>query len=253
MKSSATKSITKLLIDGIHSSLFALAHSVPFALFSFHAVDELIQLTENVASTMAVGTNDPESMSVLLHNLRIHGPQLEALSKDTLDRAFVTFRNASQDERLNIMTRLNLLELVELRAKSWHNSDGSQTYYKHKANNVEVSATSEDKRMFHLCFICVSSPVFVQPEPNVQAGNELLGTSPPTTAMVTGGGGGGHQSLAASLGPNEIIRNSGKFSKPTKIPGKNYSKDEIIIRNADSGKGEWQWQRWLLVLTSSGD
>lgn len=104
------------------------------------AVDELIQLTENVASTMAVGTNDPESMSVLLHNLRIHGPQLEALSKDTLDRAFVTFRNASQDERLNIMTRLNLLELVELRAKSWHNSDGSKTYYKHKANNVEVSA-----------------------------------------------------------------------------------------------------------------
>lgn len=87
---------------------------------------------------MAVGTNDPESMSVLLHNLRIHGPQLEALSKDTLDRAFVTFRNASQDERLNIMTRLNLLELVELRAKSWLNSDGSQTYYKHKASNVEV-------------------------------------------------------------------------------------------------------------------
>lgn len=102
-------------------------------------VDELIQLTENVASTMAVGTNDSESMSVLLHNLRIHGPQLEALSKDTLDRAFVTFRNASQDERLNIMTRLNLLELVELRAKSWHNSDGSQSYYKVKATNVEVS------------------------------------------------------------------------------------------------------------------
>lgn len=103
------------------------------------SVDELIQLTENVASTMAVGTNDAESMSILLHNLRIHGPQLESLSKDTLDRAFVTFRNASQDERLNIMTRLNLLELVELRAKSWLNSDGSQTYYKHKASNVEVS------------------------------------------------------------------------------------------------------------------
>lgn len=109
-----------------------------FTIFVVVAVDELIQLTENVAATMAVGTNDPESMSVLLHNLRIHGPQLESLSKDTLDRAFVTFRNASQDERLNIMTRLNLLELVELRAKSWLNSDGSKTYYKHKANNVEV-------------------------------------------------------------------------------------------------------------------
>lgn len=41
-----------------------------------------------------------------------------------------------------------------------------------------------------------------------------------------------------SLGPGEIVKNSGKFAKPTKIPGKNYSKDEIIIRNSDSGKGK---------------
>lgn len=40
------------------------------------------------------------------------------------------------------------------------------------------------------------------------------------------------------LGPGEIIRTSGKFIKPTKIPGKNYSKDEVVIRNADSGKGK---------------
>lgn len=39
------------------------------------------------------------------------------------------------------------------------------------------------------------------------------------------------------LAPGEIIRTSGKFTKPTKIPGKNYSKDEVVIRNADSGKG----------------
>lgn len=40
------------------------------------------------------------------------------------------------------------------------------------------------------------------------------------------------------LNPGELIRTSGKFGKPTKIPGKNYSKDEVVIRNADSGKGE---------------
>lgn len=104
------------------------------------SVEELITLTENVATQLANGINNQESMSVLLTNLRNHGPQLEALSKDTLDRSFVTFRNASQDERLNIMTRLHLLELIELRAKSWLNSDGVNSYYKHKAatNNVEV-------------------------------------------------------------------------------------------------------------------
>lgn len=43
------------------------------------------------------------------------------------------------------------------------------------------------------------------------------------------------------LGPGEIIRNSGKFAKPTRIPGKNYCKDEVVIRNADSGKGLWHF------------
>ena len=45
--------------------------------------------------------------------------------------------------------------------------------------------------------------------------------------------------VGQSLGPGEVVKNSGKFTKPTKIPGKNYSKDEIIIRNSDSGKGEF--------------
>lgn len=39
------------------------------------------------------------------------------------------------------------------------------------------------------------------------------------------------------LGPDELVKSSGKFSAPTKIPGKNYCKDEVVIRNSDSGKG----------------
>lgn len=42
---------------------------------------------------------------------------------------------------------------------------------------------------------------------------------------------------APILGPGEVIKNSGKFAKPTRIPGKNYCKDEVVIRNSDSGKG----------------
>lgn len=53
--------------------------------------------------------------------------------------AYVKFRNASQDERLSIITRMNLLELIELRAKSWQISDGLNTYYKHKASDVQVN------------------------------------------------------------------------------------------------------------------
>lgn len=86
-----------------------------------------------MAAALQLGQSSADSMGILLANLRMHGPQLEAVSKDTLDRAFVTFRNASQDERLAIIARMNLLELIELRAKSWQHADGVHTYYKHKA------------------------------------------------------------------------------------------------------------------------
>lgn len=57
-----------------------------------------------------------------------------------------------------------------------------------------------------------------------------------TMAEFVGVGNANQQQLL--LAPGEIVKNSGKFAKPTRIPGKNYCKDEIVIRNADSGKGK---------------
>lgn len=87
---------------------------------------------------MSSGQYSTETVNALYRNLSIYGPDLENISKDTLDRTFVIFRNASQDEQLNLMTRLTLLELIELRANSWEIPDNVNTYYKSKATNVEV-------------------------------------------------------------------------------------------------------------------
>ncbi|XP_017043864.1 eukaryotic translation initiation factor 4E-binding protein Mextli isoform X1 [Drosophila ficusphila] len=213
---------------------------------SYLVIEELIQLIDSVTVGLQSCNTTPDSITLLLHNLRVHGPQLEAVSKDTLDRAFVVFRNASQDERLNITTRLKLLELIELRAKSWDNDD-TIAYYKSKQqiSNVEL-------------------PTEYQYDAGVQPGGPFS-TSP--TFGVSGGVGGVNVGAAAAaaavfnaasaaaaaqaaaiaavgspnqqhmlLPPGEVIRNSGKFPKPTKIPGKTYCKDEVVIRNADSGK-----------------
>ncbi|XP_041566588.1 eukaryotic translation initiation factor 4E-binding protein Mextli isoform X3 [Drosophila elegans] len=211
---------------------------------SYLVIEELIQLIDSVTVGLQSCNTTPDSITLLLHNLRVHGPQLEAVSKDTLDRAFVVFRNASQDERLNITTRLKLLELIELRAKSWDNDD-TIAYYKSKQHisNVELPPL----------------------EYQYDAGVQPFSTSP--TFGVSGGVGGVNVGAAAAaaavfnaasaaaaaqaaaiaavgspnqqhmlLPPGEVIRNSGKFPKPTKIPGKTYCKDEVVIRNADSGK-----------------
>lgn len=40
---------------------------------------------------------------------------------------------------------MNLLELIELRAKNWHVSDGLNTYYKqHKVSDVQVMKRARD-------------------------------------------------------------------------------------------------------------
>lgn len=44
--------------------------------------------------------------------------------------------------------------------------------------------------------------------------------------------------IVSLLGPGEVIKPSGKYALPTKVPGKSYLKDEVVIRNADSGKGK---------------
>lgn len=121
--------------SGKREETFSLWNSLQFVFF--FVVEELITLTENVANTLSLGQSNADTMTILLYNLRIHGPQLEVISKDTLDRAFVAFRNASQDERLSIISRMNLLELIELRAKSWQ-TDGLNMYYKHKATDFQV-------------------------------------------------------------------------------------------------------------------
>ncbi|VVC99859.1 unnamed protein product [Leptidea sinapis] len=172
-----------------------------------NSVDDLIVLTEAVAYQMMQGNFDrvlQSNVSTMYSNLKLYGAQLESLYKDFLDRYFVVFRNGSQDERLDKKTRLHLLELIELRAKQWQGSDYMSQYYRHRGTHAE--------------------PLLV---PTMEGAGSGGSVSPTLAAPAE------PQTL---LGPGEVIKPSGKFPKPTKIPGKNYSKDEVVIRNADSGK-----------------
>lgn len=109
--------------------------------FSFYfLVEDLISLIEAIAQSLTQGDVSVDLFNRMFSTLSLHGTQLEIYSKEILDRCFIIFRNASQDDRLKISIRLNLLNLIELRANSWHLSDGLNSYYKQKAaTNVEVT------------------------------------------------------------------------------------------------------------------
>lgn len=168
-------------------------------------MEDIVSLIDNVATRLTNVFHDQTlqmSVVTMCNHLKLYAHQLEAIYKDQLDRAFVAIRNGSQDEKLDLTTRVHLLELIELRAKQWRHTDSMDVYYTQKLSHLDNAEAVPD------------TPTNVLSSP--------LAISSPTAAPI--------------LGPGEVIKNSGKFVKPTRIPGKNYCKDEVVIRNSDSGK-----------------
>ncbi|XP_008555908.1 eukaryotic translation initiation factor 4E-binding protein Mextli isoform X2 [Microplitis demolitor] len=168
-------------------------------------VEDLVSLIDNVASNLSNGFHDPtlqQNIITMCNTLKQCAHQFEPVYKDQLDRAFVAIRNGSQDERLDLTTRIHLLELIELRAKQWRYNDSMDAYYTSKLADLnEPDVIGVDAMANQVGILNLTSP-----------------QTPPV------------------LGVGEVIKNSGKFAKPTRIPGKNYCKDEVVIRNSDSGK-----------------
>lgn len=57
---------------------------------------------------------------------------------DHLDRLFIHLRDASKDQRLDKISRLHLLEIIELRAGRWAIQDVISAYYKSKLAELSV-------------------------------------------------------------------------------------------------------------------
>ncbi|KAJ8981411.1 hypothetical protein NQ317_010350 [Molorchus minor] len=172
-------------------------------------LEDVLQAVDQVAALLASNTADSnicykDSVINLCQHLKVYGAYLEILYKEQLDHAFKIFRDKAQDDiRVDMLSRLHLLELIELRAKGWKGTDGMNLYYRKKLNQCGNSQIDMSDSVSSL---------------NESLNSLIMSSSPPL------------------LGPGEVIRPSGKFSKPTRIPGKKYCKDEVVIRNADSGK-----------------
>ncbi|XP_014204232.1 eukaryotic translation initiation factor 4E-binding protein Mextli isoform X2 [Copidosoma floridanum] len=187
-------------------------------------VDDIVSLIDNVAMHLNNGFYDQSLQNNIVrmcNHLKLYSQQLELIYKDQLDRAFIAIRNGSQDERLDMTTRVHLLELIELRAKQWHNNESMHAYYSQKLSHLDDQ-------------------------------NELLTPETPTH-LLTPNLVPMNSASSPLLGPGEVIKNSGKFVKPTRIPGKNYCKDEVVIRNSDSGKVNPGAKERLVQITGTSE
>nr|CAH7762591.1 unnamed protein product [Callosobruchus chinensis] len=188
-------------------------------------VENVMQAVEQVAALLASNMADnkmtyKDSVINLCQHLKVYGMYLEILFKEQLDHAFRIFRDKAQDDvQVDILSRLHLLELIELRAKGWKGTEGMNVYYKKKSNQC---GTPQADMLESISSMSDSISSIISP------------TSP-------------------LLAPGEVIKSSGKFAKPTRIPGKKYCKDEVVIRNADSGKVNPGAKERLVQITGSNE
>lgn len=178
----------------------------------------------------------------LCENLKMFGPQLENVYKDQLDKCYISLRNGCRDDRLSLAVRYRLLEVIELRAMHWQPNENLINYYKQKLVQIEAEEAALDEHTNEtsgqntpgITFTPTTTSTSSMIIPGLQPFQQTIYSQLPqqTSSQPSA------QTPATPtiLAPGEIIKNSGKFAKPTRIPGKNYCKDEVVIRNADSGK-----------------
>jgi hypothetical protein len=189
-------------------------------------VEEIIQLLEQVESNLKARNYDKivvASVVKLNVAMKSYGSQVELFHRELLDRAQVALRNACKDTSLDIVARLHLLEIIELRSMKWVLNESVLNYYRQKLSQIDVLQDHDGSRKQ----LNANAPTFLPVSPNQQSGNildQLLPNNLPAPSVIA---------------PGKFMISSGKYSGPTQPQGKSYFKDEVIIRNSDSGKGNF--------------
>jgi hypothetical protein len=92
--------------------------------------DDVMKLVDIVLDRMHnKEENVRQDIGLMASHLKLNGQQLESIYGDQLDRSFFALRNFANNDQLDILTRLHLLELIELRAMHWSFSDDTAEYY----------------------------------------------------------------------------------------------------------------------------
>jgi len=107
---------------------------------------DTVALVENVTKQLSTGAYDTTSQAGILHlssNLKHHGPSLESSHHGALDKLQQVLRVACRDKNLDLVSRVHLLEIIELRALKWIPNDHVTNFYKNKLSTIKDEIVGE--------------------------------------------------------------------------------------------------------------
>jgi len=104
-------------------------------------LSEILRLCEEVECGLTSARNDlrtRKKTQQLKELLRLNGQAMERVHKDCLDRLEVTMREACKDSTMDIVTRLNILETIDLRLQNWTVNPVMSTMYRQKLAEAQL-------------------------------------------------------------------------------------------------------------------
>ena len=178
-------------------------HSNVESLLSSDAVQLLEQLDAMMADDICDHKSSHKLIAKVCHYLKSEGSQLDDDSafKQQLDLYFDLLRNILRKPKLSPFARTMILEVIELRANNWSSNEDLEEYYRRKMSEFE-------------------------------ANESFLSTKELNSEL--------QKSFVSTPIGSDLLKPSPKLNKPTKVSGKTFLRDEVLIRNGDSGKGRPQ-------------
>jgi len=104
-------------------------------------LSEVLRLVEDVEYCLTVARSDIQTRKKtqqLKELLRLNGAAMEKSHKQNLDRLEVTMREACVDVQMDIITRLNVLEIIELRLDSWTARPGTASMFRQRFTEAHL-------------------------------------------------------------------------------------------------------------------
>merc|ERR1712180_316292 len=102
--------------------------------------EDLLVVVENVIRGLNVRQYDDQmvgQVGSLCANLKRSGAQMESSHKDPMDRLLSALVAACRDEDLDLICRVHMLEIIELRSMGWQTNENVTNYYKQKLAQID--------------------------------------------------------------------------------------------------------------------
>jgi len=158
---------------------------------------DAITLIEKVTSSLSSHNYDATTQDAIKNLsalLKQHGAELESSHRPALDNLQQVLRFACRDNTLDLVSRVLLLEIIELRAMKWVPSDHVTTYYSKKLKQINTQLLEDPRK-------CPVPSPSLQPKCGANSG---LNANAPEFTIPQARGNKDHSSSEIPRGPPSI-------------------------------------------------